>query len=422
MGPIIEVDNLSKLYRLGRRHSAPYGTLREAVVGLFRKPPSSLMDASSETTLWALKDISFDVTAGEVLGVIGRNGAGKSTLLRVLSRVTEPTTGCVRLYGRVGSLLEIGTGFHPELTGRENVFLNGAVLGMRRAEIVRKFDEILGFAEVERFIDTPVKHYSSGMYLRLAFAVAAHLDPEILLVDEVLAVGDASFQRKCLGKMGDVARAGRTVLFISHNLGAVRSLCNRALLLDGGRIVFRGSVGETIDRYMTLVLRHERAEVDLTTRQRGAVADTILRINCVRVLSPDGRPLVRAGEPIDLELIFEVNEPLEEVVLGVSVDSLENLTIAECRSSHDYGVIPHLSPGHYRIQCRITQNPLRPGRYGLSVGARTSRRYLDYVPQAMAFQVGSDLSPDSPWLAEGAGVIRLVSRWTNPTVVERRQA
>ncbi|HLZ98152.1 MAG TPA: ABC transporter ATP-binding protein, partial [Steroidobacteraceae bacterium] len=200
--------------------------------------------------VWALRDLSFEVEPGEVLGIVGRNGAGKSTLLKVLSRITEPTTGRVELYGRVGSLLEVGTGFHPELTGRENIFLSGAILGMRRAEIVRKFDEMVAFAEVEKFIDTPVKHFSSGMYVRLAFAVAAHLEPEILLVDEVLAVGDAAFQKKCMGKMGDVARAGRTIIFVSHNMASIESLCNSCLLISSGRLEARGEPVQIVMRYM----------------------------------------------------------------------------------------------------------------------------------------------------------------------------
>ena len=219
MKPIVRAERLWKEYRLGQREAA-YGTLRETIVDVMRAPLKKLRGANgaSGETLWALKDVNFTVEPGEVIGIIGRNGAGKSTLLKVLSRITEPTTGCVELYGRVASLLEVGTGFHPELTGRENIFLNGAILGMRKTEIARKFDEIVAFSDLEKFLDTPVKRYSSGMYMRLAFAVASHLEPEILLVDEVLAVGDAAFQKKCLGKMGEVAREGRTVIFVSHNL------------------------------------------------------------------------------------------------------------------------------------------------------------------------------------------------------------
>src|SRR5512138_980696 len=236
--PAIRVSGLGKQYQLGTR--ATHRTLREALVDGFRGAARSLQRGSARRPVerfWALDEVSFDVAHGDVVGIIGRNGSGKSTLLKILSRIVEPTTGTVDLEGRVGSLLEVGTGFHPDLTGRENVFLSGAILGMRRTEIAEKFDEIVEFAEVSRFIDTQVKHYSSGMYMRLAFSVAAHLEPDILVVDEVLAVGDAAFQKKCLGKMGTVARHGRTVLFVSHNMGAVVSLCSRALLLDAGRLM-----------------------------------------------------------------------------------------------------------------------------------------------------------------------------------------
>src|ERR1700736_125365 len=256
---IITVEGLGKKYRLGQRSNERYTALRDVLTdkakSLFRRngnPRSDIRNPQSNE-IWALRDVSFEVKQGEVIGIIGRNGAGKSTLLKILSRITEPTTGRVRLKGRVASLLEVGTGFHPELTGRENIFLNGAVLGMTRAEIQRKFDEIIDFAEVEKFLDTPVKRYSSGMYVRLAFAVAAHLEPEILVVDEVLAVGDAEFQKKCLGRMNDVAHEGRTVLFVSHNMQAVRRLCERALLLEDGKLVKEGDVASVAEHYLASI-------------------------------------------------------------------------------------------------------------------------------------------------------------------------
>ncbi len=258
MKPIIRVENLGKRYRIGQR-AARYATLRESLVQAAVSPINRLRraldrngngSADSERHIWALKDVSFEVKPGEVVGIIGRNGAGKSTLLKILSRVTEPTAGRVDLYGRVGSLLEVGTGFHSELTGRENMYLNGAILGMRRREIGRKFDEIVAFAEIDRFLDMPVKRYSSGMYMRLAFAVAAHLETEILVVDEVLAVGDQGFQQKCLGKMREVGRMGRTVLFVSHNMAAIQRLCHRAILLGGGRLTEDGSVAEVTNYYL----------------------------------------------------------------------------------------------------------------------------------------------------------------------------
>ncbi len=261
--PIIKVNSLSKRYRIGAAEKG-YKTFREAIVEGFSAPIKNFArlrrltefkNSNEADVIWALKDVSFEVEEGEVLGIIGKNGAGKSTLLKILSRITEPTSGSVEIHGRVSSLLEVGTGFHPELTGRENIFLNGAILGMRKKEIERKFDEIVAFAEIEKFLDTPVKHYSSGMYVRLAFAVAAHLEPEILLVDEVLAVGDIAFQKKCLGKMEDVAKGGRTVLFISHNMGAIRSLCESAIWLDNGQIAHKGLVGEVVQDYEETQLR-----------------------------------------------------------------------------------------------------------------------------------------------------------------------
>jgi lipopolysaccharide transport system ATP-binding protein len=266
----IRVLGLGKQYRIGAPQER-YSTLRDqvqkwtSVRGLLRRAAR----AERRPLFWALKDVSFEVKRGEVVGVIGRNGAGKSTLLKILSRITEPTEGEAQVHGRVGSLLEVGTGFHPELTGRENVYLNGAILGMKRAEITRKFDEIVAFAEVEKFIDTPAKHYSSGMYMRLAFAVAAHLDPEILIVDEVLAVGDAEFQKRCLGKMGDIARGGRTVLFVSHNLSAVQALCTRAAMLKGGRLVQEGPVGRVLTTYST-DRSGESAQLEKNSRSLGS--------------------------------------------------------------------------------------------------------------------------------------------------------
>jgi lipopolysaccharide transport system ATP-binding protein len=251
---VVRVDGLGKKYRIRHESEASYGTLRDAIADrvrrAFRPPTGTTQAVAAVEDFWALKDVSFQVQRGEVLGIIGRNGAGKSTLLKILSRITEPTEGRLELDGRVASLLEVGTGFHPELTGRENIFLNGAILGMSRAETRRKFDEIVAFAEVDRFLDTPVKHFSSGMYVRLAFAVAAHLEPDILIVDEVLAVGDAQFQRKCIGKMGDVARQGRTVLVVSHNLSVVSALTNRCLILDQGRLAREGETNELVSHYL----------------------------------------------------------------------------------------------------------------------------------------------------------------------------
>jgi lipopolysaccharide transport system ATP-binding protein len=307
----IRVEGLSKKYQLGG-YAQPYNTLRASLVDVAAAPlraasrltrrPGTEGEGGRRPEFWALKDVSFDVRQGEVLGIIGRNGAGKSTLLKLLSQITAPTKGCIKMKGRVASLLEVGTGFHPDLTGRENVFLNGAILGMARADITRKFDEIVAFAEVEKFIDTPVKHYSSGMYLRLAFAVAAHLEPEILVVDEVLAVGDAAFQKKCLGTMGSVAHAGRTVLFVSHNMPAIRSLCHRAILLQAGRQAMSGSATSVVASYLAAGAEapSERVWRDVQAAPGNAKA----RVHAVRVRDANGDLAMQIA--IDSEMTIEV--------------------------------------------------------------------------------------------------------------------
>jgi lipopolysaccharide transport system ATP-binding protein len=415
--PIVKVENLSKVYQIGTK-TAGYSTLRESLTNTLRAPFENLRRKNgSNESVWALRDVSFTVMPGEVMGIIGQNGAGKSTLLKILSRITEPTTGRAELYGRVGCLLEVGTGFHPELTGRENIFLNGAILGMTRPEIQRKFDEIVAFAELEKFLDTPVKRYSSGMYMRLAFSVAAHLDPEILVVDEVLAVGDAAFQKKCLGRMRDISTEGRTVLFVSHNMAAIRSLCQRGVLLAKGHKIFEGTAGECVDRYLADVTQHSTNEVDLTNVRRGKGVDPTLRIDRVRLASRDGRPLVRSGDPLELELLFSVAEMLEEVVVGVNISSADNVSIMECRNSHSVGAVEQLGPGEYSIKCRIEQNILSPGLYFLNVGARCANKPLDYVPQAMTFEIYSDESVASLWLSDVGGCVRVQSDWTQPQAV-----
>jgi lipopolysaccharide transport system ATP-binding protein len=295
----IRVSHLSKQYRLGGLQE-PYHTLRDAIVNSLKAPMKVFHKDPPMEGFWALRDVSFEVEQGEVLGIIGRNGAGKSTLLKILSRVTTPTEGTIEIHGRVGSLLEVGTGFHPEMTGRENIFLNGSILGMKRTEIEQKFDEIVRFAEIEKFIDTPVKRYSSGMYVRLAFAVAAHLEPEILVVDEVLAVGDAAFQKKCLGKMGEVAKEGRTVLFVSHNMKAVSGLCNRAILIDKGTILTQGSTDKVIQDY------HHRIQKETT------------------MMSPDIFFPTTSTNSAQIERIRFMNNREE---LSLTYDSLEPITI-----------------------------------------------------------------------------------------------
>jgi lipopolysaccharide transport system ATP-binding protein len=319
MNSIVRVENLCKQYRLGAKGPA-YETLRESIVGAVRAPFKRLGGSNgtgNRETIWALKDVSFEVAPGEVVGIIGSNGAGKSTLLKTLSRITEPTTGKVELYGRLASLLEVGTGFHPELTGRENIYLNGAILGMRKAEIDRKFDEIIAFAELEKFLDTPVKHYSSGMYMRLAFAVASHLEPEILLVDEVLAVGDAAFQKKCLGKMGEVAKQGRTVLFVSHNLTAVKRLCRRTLRLDKGVIVDSGDTEQ-------VVLKYIQSETQTRMQRHWDDAETAPGGSDVRLQRLSITPL---GQNIDQPITVQTPLRLEAAFWNYLADAVLNFSI-----------------------------------------------------------------------------------------------
>ena len=416
MTAIVKVENLSKHYQLGTK-SAPYSTLRESLTNAVRSPFAAFRNKrDANESIWALRDVSFEVQAGEVLGIIGKNGAGKSTLLKILSRITEPTTGCAKLYGRAGSLLEVGTGFHSELSGRENIYLNGAILGMTRPEIQRKFDEIVAFAELEKFLDTPVKRYSSGMYMRLAFAVAAYLDPEILVVDEVLAVGDAAFQKKCLGRMRDISSEGRTVLFVSHNTAAIRSLCSRGILLADGRKVFDGPANECLDRYLAEVSQSAN-EVDVSNFPRTGSFDTVLKIQKVRLTSRNGRALVRAGDPLEVELAFSVSNRLEDVVLAVSIHTADNVVIMECPSSH-YGGIDRLEPGNYSITCRIDQNDLNPGLYFLNLGARCATRPLDYVQHAITFEIFSDEPLPSLFLNGAGGRIRVPSLWSTPEVIQ----
>src|SRR5262244_1683422 len=287
MRPIIRVEGLGKQFRIGARQPQ-YRTLRESIVNAARAPFKwfERNGKSEDRTIWALKDVSFEVAPGEVVGVIGRNGAGKSTLLKILSRITEPTTGQVELYGRVGSLLEVGTGFHPELSGRENIYLNGAILGMRRGEIDQKFDEIVAFAEIEQFIDTPVKHYSSGMYMRLAFAVAAHLEPEILLVDEALAVGDAAFQNKCIGKMQDISGRGRTIVFVSHNLVAIQYLCPKVFVISKGEVEYHGTTQAGLQYYLMGSQGSREGSIDVSQHQ-SRQAGCIPLVKFVRLLDSE---------------------------------------------------------------------------------------------------------------------------------------
>ncbi len=331
---------------------------------------------------WALKDVSFEVKPGEAVGIIGRNGAGKSTLLKLLSRITEPTQGRIELEGRVASLLEVGTGFHPELTGRENIFLNGAILGMHRAEIKKKFDEIVAFAEVEKFLDTPVKHYSSGMYMRLAFAVAAHLEPEILIVDEVLAVGDCEFQKKCLGKMEDVSHSGRTILFVSHNMDAILRLCSRAILLQAGRVLEAGPVQPVVTRYTTIQL-NQPPKVDLGHFPAQPWTRRNLIFSSVEWSGTGaGSPwVIPFGEPISFKIHFDCVKPVQQAELGIALFAPTGTEIA---SSSSIATQPglNLSPGKHTFSVIYRSLNLVPGTYTFGIGLRSSMGAEDHIPRA----------------------------------------
>jgi lipopolysaccharide transport system ATP-binding protein len=361
----VRVDRISKLFRIGAMRDPR--TLREMLTDAVSRRSQRPRDEKRD--LWALRDVSFDVRRGEAIGIIGQNGAGKSTLLKILSRITEPTSGRIELHGRVSSLLEVGTGFHPELTGRENIQLNGAILGMTRHEIRERFDDIVDFAEIARFIDTPVKYYSSGMYMRLAFAVAAHLEPEILVVDEVLAVGDAAFQAKCLRKMNDVASHGRTVLFVSHNMPAVKTLCKTAVRLDQGEVVDRGEASGVVDRY----LRETTAVADRISIQqqlREMPADPVLRIYDIAVLQ-DGAaaPAVLSHRPLEIRIEYEVFESTAGLHVHVMLYDLEDIMIFETLHNGTEPGLPLVRAGRYVSTAMIPAEFLAPRPYQIRVTA-----------------------------------------------------
>jgi lipopolysaccharide transport system ATP-binding protein len=397
--PVIRAEGLGKRYRIGEREAG--GLLRDKLGRALRSPLSVFRRKRTEE-FWALKDVNLEVREGEVLGLIGRNGAGKTTLLKILSRITRPTTGWAEVRGYVGSLLEVGTGFHPELTGRENTFLSGAILGMKKAEIARKFDEIVAFAEIEKFIDTPVKHYSSGMYVRLAFAVAAHLEPEILLVDEVLAVGDLKFQKKCLGKMGDVARAGRTVVLVSHQMNQIRRLCQRTIWVDGGEIRKNGPAQDVVSAYEAAMSGGDRAPAG---RERGAG----MKARFVRweIEAGNGEPtnvLDWEGE-VRLRFTVEVNEPLRNIHQGVA---LYNSARHVLWGNGFDGL--SLEPGMHELTCSLPSLPLRPGVYHWRVSLYDNGERIDDWDCAPPMLVST--TPQTHRMDEFAGVLNVPSKFS----------
>ena len=407
----IKVEGLGKKYLLhhqvgGRsRYVALRDVLAHKFTSLFRRNGRS---NPNREEFWALKDVSFEIKQGEAVGIIGRNGAGKSTLLKLLSRITEPTEGRIELEGRVASLLEVGTGFHPELTGRENIFLNGAVLGMHRAEIKKKFDEIVAFAEVEKFLDTPVKHFSSGMYMRLAFAVAAHLEPEILVVDEVLAVGDAAFQKKCLGKMGEVGRTGRTILFVSHNMAAIQQLCSRAILLEKGKIVADGPAQEVVHSYLSQGGSANEAFVQVKGKPRPGWANQRLQIISFGI--NEGRPLVH-GESCEFFMDFESNETFEEVWFGIGFSGLDGVRYTTYDSYVAQGMSKVRKGGGQQVRLQVENLPLQPGIYLMDVGINLGfPACADYLPGATQVEVIPGKETPS-YLGNGICGVRLEGKW-----------
>jgi homopolymeric O-antigen transport system ATP-binding protein len=424
MTTAIRVDNLGKRYRIGAAQTKfRYGMFREVLVDVAKTPlrlaqaltGKGMRGSDATSFIWALEDVSFDVEEGKVLGIVGRNGAGKSTLLKVLSRVTEPTKGTVTVRGRVGSLLEVGTGFHPELTGRENIYMNGAVLGMKRSEIERKFDEIVAFSEVEQFIETPVKRYSSGMYLRLAFAVAAHLEPEILVVDEVLAVGDAEFQKKCLGKMGDVAQQGRTVLFVSHNMSAILRLTQEAIVLKKGRLIKRAPTQEAVDYYLS----SGQAEVGERIWEAEDIPASAapFRPIALRLKNKSDKVVdtVRSTEPVTLELEYQLDAPVTGLRVGMYLSTMRGEYVFTAFDTDDVSQFERFGSrkaGRYFSRCNLPGDFLNEGRYSLGVNASSfgvRRYFMDET--ALSFNVDISGAPGTQWPEMRQGPVRPRLEW-----------
>lgn len=405
----ISIEGISKQYRINPVRPGDR-SLRDVASDLISAPLRYSQDrfdqrrrngnspsSNDNPAIWALRDVSFEVRRGEIVGIIGRNGAGKSTLLKVISRITKPTSGKVKIRGRVGSLLEVGTGFHPELSGRENIYLNGAILGMAKTEIVSKFDEIVAFAEIDKFLDTPVKRYSSGMYVRLAFAVAAHLEPEILLVDEVLAVGDLSFQKKCLGRMGNIASDGRTVLFVSHNMAAIRNLCTRAILLDRGNMVGEGTPDHVIDRY----LEGGAAALEAMVVLPPSAANELGAARTLRFSSVEGIPMAqfRLGERWRVALEFDLFRPAPHVIGAVGLSTLDSIDIVTFWSEPR-----DLTPGSYVVEfdCDV---PLKACELKFTVGLSTNERTFCFVRDVGRVSINEAAVGEQPIRASGAGLL-----------------
>jgi lipopolysaccharide transport system ATP-binding protein len=420
----IRVENLGKLYRIGQ--FGGYKTIRETMTNvmsvplrLFRHPSQEPRATSHQpNTIWALKDVSFEVKRGEAVGIIGRNGSGKTTILKILSRITAPTEGRAEIHGRVGSLLEVGTGFHPELTGRENIYLNGAVIGMKKAEVERKFDEIVAFAETEKFLDTPVKRYSSGMYVRLAFAVAAHLEPEILIVDEVLAVGDAAFQKKCLGKMSDVTSKGRTVVFVSHNMASITQLCQRAVLLTGGKVVQDGPSREVVSAYLS---NRESLSEETVWSYDNAPSSELVRLRAVRVVNEDGKSCFDTdmAKPIGLEIEFWCLRGTRMTPAFHIYNELGILLFFTANLHDKIWAERQYEPGLYRCSCELPGNFLNEGTHSVNayLSSDINREPDVRLEPAVSFRVhDSGAGPGRPIAGKWLGLIRPLLPWSGDRI------
>lgn len=420
MSTVISVESLSKRYIIGHQKQERHTTLRDFLTSAAKQVASKLAhpltapeNDSTHEEFWALKDVSFDIQQGDRVGIIGRNGAGKSTLLKILSRITEPTSGKVLIKGRVASLLEVGTGFHPELSGRENIYLNGAILGMSKAEIRRRFDEIIAFAEVEKFLDTPVKRYSSGMYVRLAFSVAAHLEPEILIVDEVLAVGDAQFQKKCLGKMDEAGSEGRTILFVSHNMGAVKSLCSRAILLNQGQVLLDAGVGSTVDRYLSSGHNISEAGKVAWDNDDAPCCEEIC-LKSISLLGPDKEvhSIYDAAKFIDVEIQFKVKTPVCGMRVVLTLLTNDGIPAFASTNHAEFGSY-EFSAGTYKTICRIPADLLNAGRYWVNVhfgitGVKVLIQGKEYLALSVESSGGHGSIASETW----PGVIAPRLRWS----------
>ncbi|MEI9478002.1 MAG: ABC transporter ATP-binding protein [Deltaproteobacteria bacterium] len=412
---VIQVENLGKRYRIGQRER--YLALRDVITQAVKAPFRALArrgknNDNTDNFIWALKDVSFEVKSGEVLGIIGRNGAGKSTLLKVLSQITEPTEGRATIRGRVASLLEVGTGFHPELTGRENIFLNGAILGMSRKEIQRKFDEIVAFSEIEKFLDTPVKRYSSGMYVRLAFAVAAHMEPEILVIDEVLAVGDAQFQKKCLGKMGDVSKEGRTVLFVSHNMAAVQQLCQSGMVLNAGKVDFLGDIGSAVNHYVQDVKTIQTVNV---AERRDRQGSQWLKFTKVAIYDSEGNELqqVMSGQDVLIQLHYESEREMRNASVDVSfnVRNSQGYRLANLNSvDSGHSLLDIYSEGYF--ECYWPQFNLRSGSYDCNLFCCVNGEIVDWMQNAFFINVeDGDYHKTGKLIDRGQGDVLIAHSW-----------